>query len=126
MVFHIFTPMTSHTFQITATAYQLWELTPVPRFQFRPHGLETANFAVKVSDGQLYLVDHKIISVTSGLARFRGGTRSPFAFNRLRLASVRNVSQTAMHFHSRGLTLNILFIFPFIKLNILQCHTFVH
>jgi hypothetical protein len=67
-------------------------------FQFSnsANGFETANIAVKVSEGQLYLVDHKIISVTLGTdwgwPGFRGGTRKPFAFNRLRLASVKNVS----------------------------------
>jgi hypothetical protein len=110
MVFHILTPMIhisysndTSEFQITPSAYQLWKLSPVPRLslpiqQFRANGFETANIAVKVSEGQLYLylVDHKIISVTLGTdwgwPGFRGGTRKPFAFNRLRLASVKNVS----------------------------------
>ena len=63
---------------------------PSAFFSNSANGLETANIAVKVSEGLLYLVHHEVISdpTGAGLARFRGGTRRPFAFNRLRLASV--------------------------------------
>jgi len=36
--------------------------------------------------------DHFCQLIGAGLSRFRGGTRRPFALNRLRLASVKNVS----------------------------------